>query len=372
MCIHSYGRGMSKGRAVNTDTVFRRMRNRVLAALLGSRSEADDSSGLSLGGRIVLALVAIGAATLIWMVAQFVGLVGAASFYFPAILVVTLFAGWQLGACSVPACAALIWSLSGRRLPAAPLAVFVLAGWVEVLLAGFLRELLREAWRAERSLQTLAERQEKEAGARELALGEARHRLKNLMTIIEALAKFSGTRPGENPEIDAFLHRFLGRLRALGAASDLVLKYGPGVLEANAVVSAVLAPFLSESPRRLHFDGPDLALSEHFGGALALAVHELATNALKYGALSVPSGSVTLCWSAMPCDGGEKIEFVWRENGGPPPRRPEKDGYGHKMIRSVAARETDGEASLDFPPEGLVCRISYRRPIHVSGEDPGK
>jgi two-component sensor histidine kinase len=354
---------------VDTGTVFRRVRDRVLAALLGSRSEGDDSSGLSLGASIVLTFVAILAATVIWMAAQFVGLLGAAAFYFPAILVVTFFAGWQFGACVVPACAVLIWSLAGRRLPVAPLAIFVLAGWVEVLLAGFLRELLREAWRAERWLQTLAERQEREAGARELVLGEARHRLKNLMAIIEALAKFSATQPGENPEIDAFLHRFLGRLRALGTASDLVLKFGPGVLEANAVVSAVLAPFLSESPQRLRFDGPQLTLSEHFGGALALAVHELATNALKYGALSVPSGSVTFHWSALPHEGGEKVEFVWKEDGGPPPRRPEKDGYGHRMIRSVAARETDGEASLDFPPEGLVCRISYRRPIHMPGED---
>jgi len=349
---------------VDTGTVFHRARDSVLAALLGRRSVDGGSSGLSFGGRVVLTLLAIGLATLVWMAARFIGLVGAASFYFPAILVVTLFAGWQFGAGSVPACAALIWSLAGRRLPAAPLAIFVLAGLLEVLLAGFLRELLRDAWHAERSLQSLAQRQEQEAGARELVLGEARHRLKNLMAIIEALAKFSGTSPGENPEIDAFLHRFIGRLRALGAASDLVLKYGPGVLEANAVVSAVLEPFRSGSPQRLRFEGPELALSEHFGGALAMAVHELATNALKYGALSVPSGIVTFRWRAVPSNGGEKIEFVWKEGGGPSPKRPEKDGYGHRMIRSVAAREIDGEVRLDFPPEGLVCQISYRPAAH--------
>jgi hypothetical protein len=99
---------------VDTGTVFRRVRNRVLAALLGSRSEGDDSSGLSLGASIVLTFVAILAATVIWMAAQFVGLLGAAAFYFPAILVVTFFAGWQFGACVVPACAVLIWSLAGR------------------------------------------------------------------------------------------------------------------------------------------------------------------------------------------------------------------------------------------------------------------
>jgi two-component sensor histidine kinase len=345
---------------VKTGTVFTRAGEAVLAALLGSGT-ADDTSGLSIAGRIVVTLLALGAASLIWAAARFIGLVGSASFYFPAILVVTLFAGWEFGVCSVAASGALIWTFAGRSFPAAPFVIVVLAGLVQVLIAGFLRELLRDAWQAQRSLQTLTNEQQREAGARELVLGEARHRLKNLMTIIEALAKFSGARPGENPQIDAFLQRFIGRLRALGAASDLVLKYGPGVLEANAVVSAVLEPFLSESPQRLRFDGPQLGLSEHFGGALAMAVHELATNALKYGALSVPSGLVTFNWNATPGEDGEWIEFVWKEIGGPPPKPPEKDGYGHRLIRSVVARETGGEVHLNFPPAGLLCRIAYRR-----------
>jgi two-component sensor histidine kinase len=346
---------------VKTDTMIGRVRGAVLSAVLDSRADTENTAGLSLGARFAVTLLSMGAATLVWIAGRFIGLVGAASFYFPALLIVTLFAGWQFGLCSVAGSAALVWTFAGRGLPKAPFAIFILAGLLQVLLMGVLRELLRDTWQAERSLQSLAEQQEREAAARELVLGEARHRLKNLMAIIEALAKFSGTRPGENSDIDAFLQRFLGRLRALGAASDLVLKFGPGVLEANAVVHAVLEPFLSDAPQRLRFDGPELELSEHFGGALAMAVHELATNALKYGALSVRSGSVTLRWRSVPRDDGETVEFVWQENGGPPPQRPEKDGYGHRLIRSVAAREIDGEVRIEYPPEGLVCRISYRR-----------
>jgi len=376
MCIQlqtKVGMAEVKGSRVDTGTVFRRARDSVLSALLGNSADGDGAGGLSLGARILVTLLALVVATLIWTGAtRVMGFVGAASFYFPAILVITVFAGWKFGAGSVPVCAALIWTLAGGhlpiwmptagRLPIAPVLIFTTAGWLEVLLAGFMCELIRDAWRTERALRKQAEQHERELGARELVLGEARHRLKNLMAIIEALAKFSGTRSGETPDIDAYLRRFLGRLRALGAASDLVLKYGPGVLEANPVVSAVLEPFLSESPKRLRFGGPELALSEQFGATLAMAVHELATNALKYGALSVPSGAVTFRWKVAPCDAGERVTFEWKEDGGPPPQKPERDGYGHRMIRSVAARETDGRVNLDFPPEGLVCIISYRRP----------
>lgn len=359
---------------MNAGTVFRRARDSLLSALLGS---GESAVGLSLGTRVLVTLIALAVATLIWTAATHVmGFVGAASFYFPAILVITVFAGWEFGAGSVLACAALIWILAGGRMPAwmpvagrlpvAPIIIFVTAGWLEVLLAGFMSTLLRDAWRTERTLRKEAEQHEREAGARELVLGEARHRLKNLMAVIEALAKFSATRSGENPDTNAYLHRFLGRLRALGAASDLVLKYGPGVLEANAVAGAVLEPFLSESPQRLYFEGPELALSEHFGGVLAMAMHELATNALKYGALSVPSGTVKLGWSVTASEGGEEVVFVWKEQGGPTPQKPERDGYGHRMIRAVAARETNGRVSIDFPPEGLVCVISYQRPAVTS------
>ena len=114
-------------------------------------------------------------------------------------------------------------------------------------------------------------------------------------------------------------------------------------------------------PPRLRFDGPVLELSEQMGGALALAVHELATNALKYGALSVPSGSVTFTWTTTPRDGGTHVVFLWKEDGGPPPSPPVRDGFGHRMIRSVTAREAQGEVSIDHPPDGLVCRIAFLR-----------
>jgi two-component sensor histidine kinase len=140
-----------------------------------------------------------------------------------------------------------------------------------------------------------------------------------------------------------------------------VLKHGFDVLEANAVVGAVLAPFLASQPPRLQFGGPDVQLSEQFGSALALALHELASNALKYGALSEPGGSVEFHWTVTPEAAGTRVAFEWTERGGPPPPPPQKDGFGHRLIRAAVSGESEGQVHIDYPGDGLVCRLSYLR-----------
>lgn len=193
--------------------------------------------------------------------------------------------------------------------------------------------------------------------ARELLLGELRHRTKNLMTIIEALAKSS--RRGREPVVDEFLDRFLGRLHALGVAGDMVLAGGRKFIEMNAMIRATLAPFMDEENNRILIDGPALQLCEHTGGGMALAVHELATNAIKYGALSVPDGKVFPNWSARPDDEGEAVAFEWRESGGPVPTVPEKSGFGMRVITAAPLREKSGKVAIEYRPEGLYCRISF-------------
>jgi PAS domain S-box-containing protein len=195
---------------------------------------------------------------------------------------------------------------------------------------------------------------------RELLIGEGRHRLKNLVTIIDALAKSSRRpRPAENPELDAFLKRFLGRLHALGAAADLVLAGNHVSVELGAVLRATLAPFTEENANRFHIEGPEVQLSEATGGSLALAVHELATNAIKYGALSDPNGSVAVGWTRTPMPDGDRIVIEWIETGGPKPTAPEREGYGGRVIKSMASREKSGEVAIEYRPDGLYCRIGF-------------
>ena len=194
---------------------------------------------------------------------------------------------------------------------------------------------------------------------REVMIGEARHRLKNLITIIESLAKSS--RPAEkDAAVDGFLARFLGRLHALSTAGDLALASNYATMQAKDVARATLAPFLEKDSRRLIIEGPKLELSEATGGALALGLNEMATNAIKYGALSVPEGRVAFTWSVEPQADGDLVTMEWRESGGPPPKAPEKEGYGARVIRFIPSRERAGTVAFDYAPEGYRCRVTFK------------
>jgi len=196
---------------------------------------------------------------------------------------------------------------------------------------------------------------------RDLVIAELRHRMKNLVTIIDALAKGSG--PRDEPEMTAFVKKFSGRLHALGAAADLVLAGERVAIECGAIVRATLAPFMEETTPRIAIEGRELHLSEQTGGTLGLAIHEMATNALKYGALSAAGGTVSVHWSVTPLGNGqERVVVEWKERGGPRPVPPNKEGFGTRLIRSVPAREREGEVTIEYQPDGLYCRIAFLRP----------
>jgi PAS domain S-box-containing protein len=195
----------------------------------------------------------------------------------------------------------------------------------------------------------------------DMMIGEARHRLKNLMTIIDSLVTSSRPRDADDT-VDDFQNALLGRLHALSAASDLALAGNYTTMNAKEVIAATLAPFLETESARLTFDGPDLALKQATGGSLALGVHELTTNAIKHGALSVPEGRVDFRWTIAPDPNGKRVEMVWKESGGPPPRGPERAGYGARVIAFIPSREHNGKVAMEYPPDGYVCRIAFTLP----------
>jgi PAS domain S-box-containing protein len=192
-----------------------------------------------------------------------------------------------------------------------------------------------------------------------LLLGEMRHRARNLVTIIDAIGRQS--MPRENPSVVQFFDAFMGRMRALLDTADTVLSSERRLADLRSVADTALAPFVSEVSPRIHIDGPAVLMEEHPAANLALALHELATNATKYGALSVPQGSVSLSWSLH--KNGEKpgVTLEWREQDGPPVTTPSRQGFGTRVIKN-ALRGSDSEIDLNFAPQGLHCRISFSLP----------
>lgn len=193
----------------------------------------------------------------------------------------------------------------------------------------------------------ITRRREAEA-LRELLIKEMEHRLHNLMSVIQSIARFT-LRDACDPKVWA---AFNSRLAALAAAQQLLTKGDWRTAELNDVARAVLQPFNDKDEQRIRFSGPTIEIE---GGALAtvaLVLHELATNAVKYGSLSVAGGRVEVAWHF---DGDAK-QLEWRERGGPPAVPPTRAGFGSIMIATLA-KSSDG-GSLTYGPDGLTCRLS--------------
>lgn len=195
---------------------------------------------------------------------------------------------------------------------------------------------------------------------RSLLINELNHRVKNTLAAVQSIARQTLT-SRSTPE--QALERFTSRLVALSAAHDVLTREsweGAGLRE---VLQGALRPFETRADERIHAEGPDIRLGAKTVLGLSMALHELATNAVKYGALSVEGGHVDLTWSLM--DGAPpRAELIWRERGGPAVAPPSHSGFGVRLLSRGLRGELGGAAVLDYRPEGLVCRIE----IHL---DPG-
>jgi PAS domain S-box-containing protein len=188
----------------------------------------------------------------------------------------------------------------------------------------------------------------------QLLVNELNHRVKNTLAIIQSIAHQS-FRPGVDPA--AARADFESRLAALSAAHDLLTRTNWEAASLRQVVTDALAAAASQ-PERISTRGPDLALAPKTAVSLAMALHELSTNALKYGALSNDSGTVTVGWSTA----GGRLRLEWREAGGPPVTRPTRRGFGSRMIERGLAAELAGTVTIDYAPAGLVCTVDAPLP----------
>jgi PAS domain S-box-containing protein len=185
---------------------------------------------------------------------------------------------------------------------------------------------------------------------RELLLAELNHRVKNTLAVVQGIAHqtFKETDPDSR-------HAFEGRLVALSVAHNLLTRAS----WENASLEQLAADTLhvsGQAGERVSLSGPRILLPPREALAIAMALHELYTNAVKYGALSNDAGRVALEWSRT--DGpNARLELVWREHGGPPVSPPKRRGFGSLLLDRTLAHDLDGSVSMEFKPQGLVCSI---------------
>jgi PAS domain S-box-containing protein len=180
---------------------------------------------------------------------------------------------------------------------------------------------------------------------------EAEHRSKNLLSIVQAIVRIS-----QSDTTDGLKRVIDGRVSALASVHSLFAETRWRGADLKTIATRELAPFSQADERRVRIEGPPVLLKPDAAQAAAIAVHELATNAAKYGALSAPGGAVALEWSQ---EADSSLKLRWTETGGPAVRKPARRGFGSRVIEEMI-RQLNGEMHFDWRREGLVCEITLQ------------
>lgn len=192
----------------------------------------------------------------------------------------------------------------------------------------------------------------KRAEARQQVLvNELNHRVKNTLATVQSLAVHTAR---SHPDPAEFADAFAGRLTALSRAQNLLTRESWRDVALDDVVVAVLEPYEG----RARGEGPPLRLSAAAAVSFSLALHELATNAAKYGALSTPDGAVTVAWTVT----DDQASLEWSEQGGPPAPEPAARGFGSRLIERTLSHDLDGRAEFRWSPAGLRVRLTAPLP----------
>jgi two-component sensor histidine kinase len=183
----------------------------------------------------------------------------------------------------------------------------------------------------------------------ELLVGEIKHRIKNTLTTVQAIAAQT-FRQAPSQERESFT----ARLVALASAHDLMTQKNWQSARVVEIVARATAPFEQPGAQRFSISGPEGLLNSSRAQMLAMALHELGTNAAKYGALSQPGGQVTLSWAFVGEPAARRLKFDWRESGGPTVEPPDRKGFGTTLIEHMLDGDP-GSTRLQYLPGGLVC-----------------
>lgn len=220
--------------------------------------------------------------------------------------------------------------------------------WVEIA-ASLVRDQHDSEPFAVRIQRDITDRKRAEEQQR-LLLNELNHRVKNTLAVVQGLSyqtfKGGGAEPG-------LLRAFEGRLGALAAAHNLLMQHTWEPTPIKEATEVAPRPFHT-TKARISLAGPAVLLTPSATVTLTLALHELATNAAKYGALSNENGTVAIRWTV----GSDKLEFIWQESGGPAVTKPRQTGFGTRLLERAVASDLGGTVTISYDPNGVVCTIS--------------
>jgi len=205
--------------------------------------------------------------------------------------------------------------------------------------------------RLHKAAQAEIEQRKRAEEAKELLLHEIKHRVKNTLATVQAMASQT-FRQAPADEVEAFT----ARLHALSDAHNLLTQQNWDTVAMENIVRRALRPFVEEHRERNIVAGPDIRIGADKALFIAMILHELGTNAVKYGAFSNEDGQVQLVWEMAECHGRPLLKLHWRECGGPPVSTPTRKGFGSRMIER-ALKGQQGAVQFDYARDGLVCDL---------------
>jgi PAS domain S-box-containing protein len=197
-----------------------------------------------------------------------------------------------------------------------------------------------------------------------LLMGELDHRVKNILSNVSAIARLSSQRA---TSVEGFVMALDGRIQAMSSAHSLVRRAEWGGADLHTLVTEVLAAFRSRARTNIEISGDPVFVVPELTQSLALIMHELATNAVKYGALSTPSGTVAISWSRIDAN-PPRLRLMWHERGGPSIAPPTQTGFGLTVL-NTAAQDLGARALCEFEPSGLIYTLEG--PFEAAQGTPG-
>jgi PAS domain S-box-containing protein len=187
-----------------------------------------------------------------------------------------------------------------------------------------------------------------------LLLRELNHRSKNLLAVADAIVR----QTARNTPPKDFVERISRRLHALSVNQDLMIEHNWRGADISQIIQWQLASAIDNYADRVELEGSPCLVTPRVAQALGLAIYELATNALKFGALSARDGKVQVQWGVTEDAGGRQFKLTWHEHGGPPAVPPKKKGFGSAIIESMIARSVLGTATVTYAPTGLIWELT--------------